>query len=371
VGIFSVALVIILASSLKDTVKESLEKSFGYNIQYTIKDDAQTAAVQQVVNAKQIPGQEKVVPFSYSNVRLVSAGGVSAEELIARKAEKEKDSTGQNENFMIDFSSLIGFSPQATSSVVKITEGSLLNSDDQVILDKSIKEALGLKVGDVVVYQELAGDAQFSMRVAGFFETKSSLLYIGSTITTYNRMQTIKGHQNGFELNVSRGKVDEAIKYLETTFPGSSATDLSNVTAIINRLIDNFTAFPILLAFLSLIAGAVLIANNVALAVLERRTEMGVMKSIGADSSRVLAIINWETGLVGFMGGLCGFGLAAAIGSVLISLLGTEDNPAVLNLSPAVFWGMLALAVGLSLVATGVSAWSAAREKPLVVLRYE
>jgi ABC-type antimicrobial peptide transport system permease subunit len=184
-------------------------------------------------------------------------------------------------------------------------------------------------------------------------------------------MQTIKGHQNGFEFNVTRGKVDEAIKYLETTFPGSNATDLSNMTAIVNRLIDNFTAFPILLALLSLIAGAVLIANNVALAVLERRTEMGIMKSIGADSRRVLAIINWETGIVGFLGGLFGFGLAAAIGSVLISYLGTEDNPAILSLSPVVFWGMLALALGLSLVATFVSAWGAAQEKPMVVLRYE
>ncbi len=373
VGIFSVALVIILASSLKDTIKDTLEKSFGYNIQYTVKDDPQTVAVQQAVDKKQIPGQEKAIAFSFSSVRLVSGGGASAEELIARKIEKDKNSTNQNQgqNFTTELSSLIGFSQKETEAVVKITEGNLFSTDDQVILDKAVKDAYGLKVGDTLVYQDLAGSNQYTLTVAGFFEKRNLLVGVGSAMTSYTRMQTIKGHQNGFEFNVTRGRVDEAIKYLETTFPGSNGTDLSIITNIINRLIDNFTAFPILLALLSLIAGAVLIANNVALAVLERRTEMGVMKSIGADNNRVLAIINWETAIVGFLGGLFGFGLAALLGSVLISLIGTPDNPATLTISPLVFIGMLALAVGLSIVATIGSAWGASQEKPLVVLRYE
>jgi len=370
VGVFSVALVIILASSLKDTIKESLEKSFGYNVQVSVKDDAQTVAIQQAVDTQQVPGLEKSVAFSSSSMRLVSGGGLSAEQLIARKLEYDKTQT--NSGFdSTELTSLVGFSTKDISTVVKITEGQLYQDDNQVILDKAVKDPYGLKVGDQLVYRDLQGSQQYTLTVTGFFEKKNMLLGLGTAMTTYTRLQTVVGHQNGFEFNFTRDRLNEGLKYLDTTFPGSDVTDLSIITTVINRIIDNVTAFPILLALLSLIAGAVLIANNVALAVLERRTEMGVMKSIGADNNRVLAIISWETIIVGFLGGLFGFMLASSIGFYLIGLMGTEDNPAVLTISPLVFIGMLALAVGLAVVATVGSAWGASREKPLVVLRYE
>jgi predicted lysophospholipase L1 biosynthesis ABC-type transport system permease subunit len=374
VGIFSVALVIILASSLKDTIKETLEKSFGYNIQLTVKDDAQSAAIVKAFENKQVPGQDKYIPIAQANVKLVSGGGLSAADLIARKVKNDQAKGQQNRggdfgNF--DLASLAGLPAQDALSIVKVDEGQIYGNDDQLVISKQVRDDYGLKVGDKMVYQDLGTGKQFTLTISGVVENKNFIVGIGSATTTIARIQSIPGHINAIDVNVDRNRVDEAIQYFQTTYPGADATDLSFITNVINKLIDNVTAFPILLALLSLIAGAVLIANNVALAVLERRTEMGVMKSIGADNNRVLAIINWETTIVGFLGGLIGFGLASTVGSVLISLLGTAENPAVLTISPLVFVGLIALAVGLSLVATIGSAWGASREKPLVVLRYE
>ena len=187
--------------------------------------------------------------------------------------------------------------------------------------------------------------------------------------TTLSRVQAMPNHTTDFNLTVEKGKVDAAIKYLQTNFPGASASDLSFISNIINSIIDNITAFPVLLAFLSLIAGAVLIANNVALAVLERRTEMGVMKSIGADSGRVL--VNHQLGNSGSR--LFGRFIRSVwlfIGAIGVAQIGTKDDPGVLSISPLIIIGMLVLAVGLA-VATVASAWGAAQEKPMVVLRYE
>jgi len=376
VGIFSVALVIILASSLKDTIKDTLEKSFGYNIQLTVKDDTQAAAIMKAFDNKQVPGQDKYVPVGQANVRLVSGGGVSATDLIARKIEKEKTNTSGQQNGNggsgnFDLAILSGFNLKDAEPIVKVDEGTLYGNDDQMVISKQVRDNYGLKVGDKMVYQDLSTGKQVTLTITGVIEDKNFIVSVGSAATTLSRVQTIPGHLTALEVNVDRDKVNDAINYFQTNFPGTDATDLSFITNVINKLIDNVTAFPILLALLSLIAGAVLIANNVALAVLERRTEMGVMKSIGADNNRVLAIINWETGLVGLLGGLIGFGIASLLGSVLISLLGTADNPATLTISPMAFVGLIALSVGLSLVATVGSAWGASREKPLVVLRYE
>lgn len=375
VGIFSVALVIILASSLKDTIKDTLEKSFGYNIQLTVKDDTQANAIIKAFDNKQVPGQDKYVPLVQANVRLVTGGGVSAADLIARKVEKDKANTSnqQNQGGFGNFNLAIlgGINLQDATPLVKVDEGQMYSNDDQMVISKQVRDDYGLKVGDKMIYQDLGSGQQITLTITGVVEDKNFIVSLGPATTTLARVQTIPGHLTAFEVNVDRGKVDQAINYFQTNFPGADATDLSFITNVINKIIDNVTAFPILLALLSLIAGAVLIANNVALAVLERRTEMGVMKSIGADNNRVLAIINWETGIVGLLGGLIGFALASTIASILISLLGTADNPATLTISPLVFVGLIALAVGLSLVATVGSAWGASREKPLVVLRYE
>ena len=150
----------------------------------------------------------------------------------------------------------------------------------------------------------------------------------------------LPGNLTQVTMNIDRAKLEEAKSFL-TSQLGREPTDLSFITNVFNQIIDQITAFPILLAMLSLIAGAVLIANNVALAVLERRTEMGVMKSLGADSSRVFQIITWETNIVAFLGAVLGFGLAVGLASALIGVFGTPENPATLAVSPLLTIGLL------------------------------
>jgi ABC-type antimicrobial peptide transport system permease subunit len=221
-----------------------------------------------------------------------------------------------------------------------------------------------------MVYQDIASGQQISLTIVGIMDQKNLLVSLGPAATTYSRLQTMPGTLTQFTMNVDKAQLEPAKTSIQAQM-GKEPTDLSFITNVFNQIIDQITAFPILLAMLSLIAGGVLIANNVALAVLERRTEMGVMKSLGADSSRVFQIITWETNIVAFLGAVLGFALASGLASALIGVFGTADNPAVLSISPAITIGLLGLAVGLSLLATFGSAWGASREKPLVVLRYE
>ncbi|PJF37809.1 MAG: ABC transporter substrate-binding protein, partial [Phototrophicales bacterium] len=77
---------------------------------------------------------------------------------------------------------------------------------------------------------------------------------------------------------------------------------------IVNRLIDQFTALPFLVALLNLITGGAVIANSVVLSTMERRREIGVMKSLGVQRERVLGMLLLENGLMGFLSGLIGVG---------------------------------------------------------------
>ncbi|MCZ7544294.1 MAG: ABC transporter permease [Anaerolineae bacterium] len=110
----------------------------------------------------------------------------------------------------------------------------------------------------------------------------------------------------------------------------------------------------------------VVIANSVALSTMERRREIAIMKSVGLQRERVLAMLLLENGVLGLIGGLIGVG----IGLVALVML-----TAAVGLAGVVPYGSALLLMGLcilvALVAATTTAWGASGEKPLNVLRYE
>lgn len=74
------------------------------------------------------------------------------------------------------------------------------------------------------------------------------------------------------------------------------------------------------IASISLIVGALGIANTMFTSVLEREKEIGIIKSIGAKNSEVMAIFMAESGLIGLIGGsvgiLLGVGISLLIGEI-------------------------------------------------------
>ena len=125
--------------------------------------------------------------------------------------------------------------------------------------------------------------------------------------------------------------------------------------------------FPLMLSGLALFAGAVIIANSVALATMERRREIAMMKAVGARGSRVLTALLMENGILGLVGGTIGLALSLIILVIFHRL--EPDIPVTIN--PVSIIVVLGVAVGVALGAAVVSAWPASREKPLTVLRYE
>ena len=174
-----------------------------------------------------------------------------------------------------------------------------------------------------------------------------------------------------YYLLVDRAQIKPALTQVQNTV--GFVLDLGDLIETFSRLLDQFLAFPLLLSLLSLFSGAILIANNVALAMLERRTEIGVLKAIGAKQRRVMSMLLWESGLVGLLGGLIGVGMGILIALNVTNLTGGRGSSSgfTITWSPLTAVLLIALAIGLAVVATIASAWSPIKEKPLVVLRYE
>jgi ABC-type antimicrobial peptide transport system permease subunit len=135
----------------------------------------------------------------------------------------------------------------------------------------------------------------------------------------------------------------------------------------VERILRNLLILLTALASLALLAGAVIIANAVALAMLERRREIGIMKSLGFASRSVLAQVLFENALLGALGGVA----AVAVVTLTTMLLSRFVFQIQLEVSMA-FSIAIVLASGLLAAAVaGLVAWAPTRVRPLEVLRYE
>ena len=147
------------------------------------------------------------------------------------------------------------------------------------------------------------------------------------------------------------------------------AVDVQFIDGLIGRLIDQFAAIPTIVGILSLFAAAVIMANTVALATLERRRQIGILKAIGLKSRRVLAVMFIESSLVGLLSAVIGIGLSALV----ITALGSAGGIVIPLPTDAklVAAGLLVAAILIGWTATFLSARVALKERVMNVLRYD
>lgn len=144
---------------------------------------------------------------------------------------------------------------------------------------------------------------------------------------------------------------------LDVTAPPAPGSLRDNVSADVNGL---FLA----LGGLALLVGGLGIANVTLLSVLERVSEIGLRRAVGAGRSHVAGQFLIESGIVGFLGGLIGstVGVLATVG---VSVL--RDWTPLLDIRLALVAPLLGGLIGL--VAGAYPAWRAAAVEPIAALR--
>lgn len=170
-------------------------------------------------------------------------------------------------------------------------------------------------------------------------------------------------------LSVSEQNLNQVLLDLSTN-PTILALDLSFIDGLLRRVIDQFAAIPTVVGLLSLLAAAVAMANTVALATLERRRQIGVMKAVGLKGRRVMGILLLENTIIGLLGGLLGIGLSVFIVAQMNAFGDESAIPIPADAAPVAVALMVA-AVLIAWIATFASARATVREHVTEVLRYE
>ncbi len=170
-----------------------------------------------------------------------------------------------------------------------------------------------------------------------------------------------------YEGAVPVAHLDDTTRALGEAAPEAMVISASDVRAVVQGILFSLLTFVITVAGFALVAGAILIANAVGLAMIERRQEIGVMKAVGYTSRHVLTTIALEHAQLGLLAGMLG----TLVVAVMCSIIRTNQPGTDLYLEPVPGALIILVCTGLALVSVVAVAWRPTRVPPLVVLRDE
>jgi putative ABC transport system permease protein len=137
-----------------------------------------------------------------------------------------------------------------------------------------------------------------------------------------------------------------------------------------NSIIGIVQGVLLAIALISLLVGALGIANTMFTAVLEREKDIGIMKAIGAANSSIMILFLIESGLIGIVGGTAGviFGIIVSFGiGAIAAASGFELLSISINITHVL--GCLAFAFIIGMLSGLLPSYLASRKKIVDTLR--
>lgn len=170
---------------------------------------------------------------------------------------------------------------------------------------------------------------------------------------------------------------DQIVSFLEkyqkdTKKPIQYTDSLSSMMEFVNTMANTITGVLVAFAAISLIVSTIMIAIIIYTSVLERRKEIGVLRSIGARKKDISRVFLAESAILGGYSGIIGIVISAiisAIGSVILKSVFNIEG-----LMTITWWHclmMFLISVFLSMLAGFIPARIASKKDPAIALRSE
>lgn len=173
------------------------------------------------------------------------------------------------------------------------------------------------------------------------------------------------------EIWYCRPYANSIVYQIREAIPGAAAEQVRRVEQSEGTVLERISGLMWLISAAALVAAGFAVSAAMATAILERRAEIGLMRSLGASRGAIALLFYSETGILAVIGGLCGYvvgsGLAAWLGARIFAGDGAATLDTVLN--PVLLPVVVGLALVVALGGSTPSIREALRMDPSAVLR--
>lgn len=380
-GMFALSSITFVGAGTREVLQFQLSQSLGGNVLVFPYASLLNRGLGQTLLRAQlntIPGIERARTLDMYDFDLVAVNGEPPRIMLPLGFSKENlPSEARREMRDIEISVSVA-DVTAPNPTERAIEGRLLGPEDEgnnvmVVSQLTAQQVEGIAPGSVLTLdlRGRRGDQRVDFEVVGILESSASMgLTSGASLVPPGVLDGISPKLTLNVLQVPEENLNEVLLALSALVPPVLALDITFIDGLMRRLIDQFSALPILVGLLSLFAAAVIMANTVSLATLERRRQIGILKAIGLKGKRVLLVMLLENTLVGLLGGLIGIGLSA-LGVAIMTALGMGDAIPIPRDATLTAVALVVASVVIAWVATLASASVAINERVAQVLRYE
>ena len=378
VGIFTIGLILVLGQNLHDQINAIITRTINYNV-FVITSGDDTTKLHN--NLASIAGLQSDQQHLIVTTSPVSVRGEAVQRLLPKGNNAGPSTTSLGRSGALYYLSGVegydvGNNQLPSASTAKIVQGRNLQASDagtdNVLISNQLADLdpFHVKIGDKIVLTGLDQVSTRSLTVVGVYHSASlggNLEPLLGTRDTALALSPGGVNQAVFYMKIDPKKLNQATDIIGTTVPHAFVLNLASITDFINQLLNDILLTLTTIASLSLVAGLVIIANAVALAMLERRRELGILKSVGYTSGTILSEVLLENGLVGGIGAI----MAMILVTIVMYVLGVYVFNSSFNVSGTITIELILGSALMAMVAAALVAWNAVRVRPLEVLRYE
>lgn len=290
-----------------------------------------------------------------------TAGELTATEMDMDKLMSQDSDSGRS------FTNILGLDPDKLYMVgIKDVEGEVYeNGSKEAIIGAQYAEMNNVSKGDNITIQ----DREFN--VVGIFETGSSFVDSGIFVPL-DTLQNITDTQKVSSVLVKTGEdvndteISDKIEDDYDDFMAITSEEMSSIAGNVLGILDTAT---LAVSALAIIVGGIGIINTMVMAVYERTKEIGVLKSVGWKSRKILTMILGETLVLTTLSGIVGSIFGILIPEVGLRLFNVENFT--LGYSPKTFILAFGITIIVGIIGGIYPAYKASKLAPTEALRYE
>ncbi len=264
---------------------------------------------------------------------------------------------------------LIGADPGRFARIVdvpgRMVAGTYRPDAEQAVLGATLAEDLGARVGRTVRVRTEFGEA--NLRVVGVFAIGSEAVDGRWVLTSLRTAQSLLGRPGditSIDLTVDDLFDADTVAARVATRTGRTAESwISRNGALLNALSAQSQSTALIRAF-TLLAVAMGIASVLAVTVVQRRGQIGILRAMGVRSAVVLRVFLWQGALLGLGGAVSGIILGALVANGLERVV-----PFSIDVDATTAGTALGISLLTGLLAAAWPARQAARLDPAVAIR--